>query len=355
MQSDDSIPQEVKESNDLVNTIIESLKPGGVLLVTSKGFTRRGVVQRICTGLTQPVQVLDNIDSHPQLDTISYCFEQLIHSNIANVIGLGGGSVIDVSKVIAGLLGRSTSDFSQVIKNNIPFKEYAGRLIAIPTTSGTGAEVTGFATLWDRKSARKYSVNCAPPDLVLFAPELCLSLSRHNTLYAALDAVSHAVESLWNVNRTKESEELALQALQDLLVGIPAVLANLQDREARRRLQWAAWRAGCAINITKTAVAHAISYPLTLQCGVPHGLACSFTLKAIIEDLGAETLKIPTAIADNLREVLTSLSLDKEMRKFNGCQQIVTSDSFYLDPSRAGNFVIPVDSDWARKMVMASL
>lgn len=354
MQSANSLIQTVKESCDIIATLPEVLMPGATLLVTSQGFTRRGVSAQIAKAVAGPVYILDKVTTHPQLDFIDLYLGQFKGQSIANVIGLGGGSVIDVAKVLAGMLGSSTTSLAEVVKNKHALMAFCGQSIAIPTTAGTGAEVTAFATLWDKKSAQKYSITCAKPDVVIFEPGLCISLPRQITLYSALDAISHAVESLWNINRTGESEALALKALHNLLSGLPTVLQNPEDRNARKQLQWGAWYAGSAINITKTAVAHAISYPLTLHCDIPHGLACSFTLRAILEDFGAAQLKIPKDIADKLLKLLGSLSLEKEMHQFNGWRDIFEGNNFYLDPSRSKNFLFPIDTQWVKKIVLTS-
>ncbi|BDX07782.1 iron-containing alcohol dehydrogenase [Planctobacterium marinum] len=354
MQSVKTQPQVVKESTDIIASISEALLPGETLLITSQSFTTSGITSQLVEELNGPVHVLDTVTSHPQLDFVEASYGQFRERGITNVVCLGGGSVIDVAKVIAGMLPGTTKTVTEVVKEKKALTAFSGRSIAIPTTSGTGAEVTAFATLWDKKSARKYSITCSKPDVVIFEPGLCLSLPRQTTLYAALDAISHAVESLWNVNRTPESEELAIKALQNLLSGLPEVLSDPNNRDARKQLQWGAWFAGSAINITKTAVAHAISYPLTLHYNIPHGLACSFTLRAILEDSGAAQLKIPEDIADNLINVLENLSLKDEMRRFVGWRNIVDDENFYLDPARSENFIFPVDTRWAKKIVLAS-
>lgn len=346
--------QTVKESSDITAALSELLLPGSTLLVTSQGFTRRGVTAQIAKGLTRPVHVLDTVPSHPQLGYIDLKIKQHKGSGIANVIALGGGSVIDVAKVLAEMLVSSAATLEEVVKNKQALQPFPGRSIAIPTTAGTGAEVTEFATFWDRKSARKYSITCTRPDVVIFEPGLSISLPRQITLYSALDAISHAVESLWNINRTDESEALAIKALNNLLSGLPEVLHNPGDKAARLQLQWAAWYAGSAINITKTAVAHAISYPLTLHYDIPHGLACSFTLRAIMEDFGAGRLKIPSDIADRLVKLLENLALEHEMGHFAGWRDIVEDDRFYLDAARSENFILPVDTEWAKKIILAS-
>lgn len=346
--------QEVKESTDIVRTLSENLAFGPSLLITSSGFSKRGICEQIVASQSQPVFVLDNVNSHPQVNALVDSLKLLKGCYFSNVIGLGGGSVIDFTKILAGSLQEPFTSVERMIQHTQPLKKPDAKVVVIPTTAGTGAEVTSFATLWDRQKNRKHSVLCNAPDMVVFDPGLTLTLPKEVTLYSALDAISHAMESLWNINRTVESEYLALQALEGLLNGLPAVMADANNLSARRQLQWAAYHAGAAISITKTAVAHAISYPLTLHYNVPHGLACSFTLRAIIEDLGNEELKISQVMADKLVKLFESLSLDKEMSKFGSWRDIFEGDKFYLDSARSGNFIKQVDTNWAKKIVMMS-
>lgn len=344
----------VTESNDINTTLKENLLPGETLLITSPGFTRRGVTPNILEGVADRVHLLDDVSSHPQLEQINNWFEKLKGGNVANVIGLGGGSVIDVSKILTGLLASPHFTFEEVMTQQLALPRSNTKLLVIPTTAGTGAEVTAFATIWDLKKGKKHSINCAKPDLVIFEPGLLFSLPPDVVLYSALDAISHAVESLWNVNRDKLSEQLAIQALTALIDGVPKVLQNANDREAWKQVQWAAFKAGAAINITKTAIAHAISYPLTIHYEIPHGLACSFTIKAIIEDVGPARLKIPVDLADKLVKLLSSLRLSDEMARYQNWQDIFVDNRFYLEPSRCENFIASVDSKWAKNIALKS-
>lgn len=346
--------QIVRETSELSGALQDLVTPGHSLLVTSVGFATRGTAQSLLSELSAKTYLLSNITSHPELQSIeSWLIEikKQFQQGVSNVIGLGGGSVMDVAKILAGLLSDKAPDINQAIAQSRFLKRQAPKLIAIPTTSGTGAEVTAFATLWDKLQHKKHSVLCARPDAVILAPQLTVTLPKRETLYSALDAMSHAVESLWNIYRTPESETLALKALENILDALPAVLADPQNIKARKQLQWAAYHAGSAINITKTAVAHAISYPLTLQHGVPHGLACSFTIPAIIRDMGAERLKIPQGIADKIIKLMDSLDMAGEMAQFGDWRTTFAGDDFYLESSRSKNFIVSVDTHWVKKIV----
>ncbi len=158
-------------------------------------------------------------------------------------------------------------------------------LIAVPTTSGTGSEVTGWATVWNRAAGKKYSLHLPEtwPEAALVDPELTLSLPAGPTLAAGLDALSHSLESIWNINANPVSDNHAVNGARLVLATLPALMKKLGDIELRRRMALAALTAGLAFSNTRTALAHSISYDMTMHHGLPHGIACSFTLGMVLQ------------------------------------------------------------------------
>jgi hypothetical protein len=146
-------------------------------------------------------------------------------------------------------------------------------LIAIPTTAGTGSEVTPWATIWDQAAGQKYSLHqsCTWPEAAVIDAELMTSLPAGATLASGLDALSHALESIWNVNRNPVSMALAVQSARRTLATLPALMQDLGNAQLRSEMAEAALMAGLAFSNTKTALAHSLSYDITLQHGVPHG------------------------------------------------------------------------------------
>ncbi|WP_169823519.1 iron-containing alcohol dehydrogenase PsrA [Azoarcus olearius] len=258
-----------------------------VLLVTSRGAAERGIARQLEAALPgRTVALLDDVVPNPDLRYLDETAARLRGTEIDLVIALGGGSVLDAGKVLALLLRRPEPDLlTQCFRNrrDVAWTERLP-LVAIPTTAGTGAEVTPFATVWDHERSAKHSLATpfAYPDLAVLDAALTLTLPPEHTLYPALDALSHALESLWNRSATPVSRGLALQALALAGRALPEVLAQPGNLARRADMQHASLLAGMAISQTRTAVAHAISYPLTLHHGVPHGLACSFTLPTLL-------------------------------------------------------------------------
>ena len=267
---------------------------------------------------------------------------------------LGGGSAIDTAKVLSRLLIEPGLSLKSMLNSPTQDVKKSIKLIAIPTTSGTGAEVTPFATVWDSVEQKKHSLIDVTPDVAILDPSLTLTLGYQDTLYPALDALSHALESLWNKNRTSESEEYAIEAIHLICNALAEVLENPKNLIARKEVQRAATLAGLAISQTRTAIAHAISYPLTLMYGVPHGLACSFTLAAIIREVGAVKLNLSNGAVDKVLDLLFTLGLDKEMAKFVDVNQALSCFNEKLDPSRAGNFTLPIDQNLLHSLLVDS-
>jgi alcohol dehydrogenase len=203
------------------------------------------------------------------------------------IVALGGGSVIDSAKVFAAAGG----DFGKV-RTFLESQEGAERLsaipiIAVPTTAGTGSEVTCWGTVWDEANGKKYSL--ARPDLypthAVIDPRLMLGKPLLLTISTGLDALSHALESLWNVNNNPVSANHAVFAARSALDVLPRLVKDLGNIELRERMAMAALFAGLAFSNTKTAIAHSLSYPITLRHGVQHGIACSFSLPMVLRSV----------------------------------------------------------------------
>ena len=203
------------------------------------------------------------------------------------IVALGGGSVIDSAKVFAAAGG----DFGK-IRTFLESQKGAELLsatpvIAVPTTAGTGSEVTCWGTVWDEANGKKYSLarpNLYPTHAVV-DPRLMLGKPLLLTVSTGLDALSHSLESLWNVNNNPVSANHAVSAARNILEVLPKLVKDLGNIELRSRMAMAALFAGLAFSNTKTAIAHSLSYPVTLRHGVQHGIACSFSLPMVLRSV----------------------------------------------------------------------
>ncbi len=237
---------------------------------------------------------------NPDIATLAPMYEQFWkqHAKAELVIGVGGGSALDTAKALT--VGTSSGKFAELLEllaTGKPFKPAKVKpLIAVPTTAGTGSEVTPWATVWDRTpgAQKKYSLHLKEtwPEAAVVDPELTISLPEGPTLAAGLDALSHSLEAIWNVNSNPISDTYAVSAAREVLSALPQLMQNLGSLALRRRMSLAALKAGMAFSNTKTALAHSISYDMTLNHGLPHGIACSFTLPMVLgRALGADPIR----------------------------------------------------------------
>jgi hypothetical protein len=260
-----------------------------VTLVTFPEAKGLGLTARVRAILgTALVQVIDRTEPNPDVASLAELYRAFWTGPAAGevIVAVGGGSVIDTAKTL--MVGTEDASFEALVAllaAGRPFEPHRVKpLIAVPTTAGTGSEVTPWATVWDKGASRKYSLHLPQtwPQAAIVDPDLTASLPAGPTLAAGLDALSHALESIWNVNANPVSDTHAVAAARAVLATLPELMQDLNSRALRTRMSQAALQAGLAFSNTKTALAHSISYEMTLQHGLPHGIACSFTLPMVL-------------------------------------------------------------------------
>jgi len=219
-----------------------------------------------------------NISPNPDVRDINAVLQ--VWPEMDWVIGIGGGSVLDFAKSVAFMAGQREGLRVFLTHQNVAPSRSGLPCIAIPTTSGTGSEVTPWATVWDRDGGKKYSLSDPRmfPRYAIIDPSLTLSLPPHVTAYTGFDALSHALEAFWSRYANPVSDLYAIEAIRLSLGHLGAVMDDLGSVEHRVGLAKASLYAGMAFSNTQTTAVHAISYPMTLHYGVPHGVACSLTL-----------------------------------------------------------------------------
>lgn len=323
------------------------------LLVTSSGFVKRGVVDRV-KAITNTVElVISNVCSHPQFKDLEGLYNQASKVDFEVILAIGGGSVIDSAKFLSVANDYRNYDFvEKLTKEKTPKKGYSlAPIIAIPTTAGTGSEVTPYATIWDQEESRKYSLYL--PDLfcefVIYDPLLTLSVPKDITVQTGLDTLSHALESIWNKNANHITIEHAVQSAQLIVENLVDLVGNLHCVEFRDRVMRASMYAGMAISKTQTAAAHAASYYITLNKGVPHGIACSFTLPMLIDRIIGKYDFIDDALieifgelsSDKLRRILSKLNISTEFESYGmGKSDLKKLKASLVDNQRAKNSLV---------------
>jgi phosphonate metabolism-associated iron-containing alcohol dehydrogenase len=303
------------------------------------------------------VLVEDRVEPNPDVANLAPMYERFWreHADCDAVIAVGGGSAIDTAKALmVGTPSGRFDDLVALLARGGTFKPHRVKaLIAVPTTAGTGSEVTPWATIWDRAAGKKHSLHLPEtwPEAAIVDPDLMLTLPASVTVQSGLDALSHALEAIWNVNANPISDNYAVAAAREVMDTLPRLLARLDDRDLRARMALAALKAGMAFSNTKTALAHSISYEMTLRFGLPHGIACSFTLPMVLEraagaDPGRDT--VLAAIFDGdlagaprrLREFLRAVGVKTEFADY-GVDEVESRRmiSHALDGVRGKNFI----------------
>jgi len=336
-------PVRIVAGNGMMS-ILHSLLPhqGKILLVTTSGFTSRGTTARLLKQFGgKQMLIYDDVTPNPQLDALDQATERFRDQGIVGIIALGGGSAMDTGKILSITLASVLpKPLNKILRHSLKKTwNISIPVVAIPTTAGTGAEVTPFATVWDKITYKKHSVagQHVYPTYALLDPELTLSLPYRETLYTGLDAISHSLESLWNKNKTPVSEGLAIQALRLANKSFPMVLESPKDIAHRANMQSAAALAGLAISQTRTAIAHSISYPLTSRFGVPHGLACSFTLLALLERNWPNLNHL--AVIKETENILKSFHLENEISRYAKKVDILSLVSQMVSSERSENYI----------------
>ncbi|NTW95242.1 MAG: phosphonoacetaldehyde reductase [Erysipelotrichaceae bacterium] len=205
-------------------------------------------------------------------------------------IAIGGGSCLDLAKSTAAFIDFSKDDVSdedllKIIKDKTYLSQTTRpQLIAVPTTAGSGSELTRWAILWDFDHEEKLSIETPHLafDEAYIVVEFTLSMPLKLTLSTGLDALTQASEAYWAKSTTPSVQVLALQAIRLIVRNLPRVLADPYDYEFRKNMMIGSILGAMAFSNTKTTACHSISYPLTLKFKMDHGLACALTLGDIL-------------------------------------------------------------------------
>jgi alcohol dehydrogenase len=282
-------PVEIHFGRGSRSRVGEDLDGSKCLIVTSKNGRHRLLSDELLSRWASAGEHVwvDTIASNPSLDRLEALIAELCSSSFDAVVAYGGGSVIDSAKALTVSLSRGgVASLRHLIDAPAPRERAMSSLLyAIPTTAGTGSEVTPFATIWDYGNRKKLSLSGTMvfPRMAIVDPDTQDGLPASVTSTAGLDAINQALESVWNRNATTISLGIAVDAFRAGADALPRLVDDPFDMAARERMAQASLLAGMAISQTRTALCHSMSYPLTMHFGVPHGLACAFTMAAVAE------------------------------------------------------------------------
>jgi len=274
--------------------ILKELREKKVLLFLTFSSAGRLSLDGLISSLEKEASLIwiDRIPPNPTYKDIFRTLKLIGKEPFDAVCAIGGGSVIDMAKGAAALnyLNYDNDLSEDAVLHSIRTKEYlkspAGQPIyAVPTTAGTGSEVTRWATVWDMEAGAKYSIE-APylyPQKAYIVPEFTLSLSKRQTVSTALDALCQAVEAYWAKTTNPIVQELSKTAMRLITEYLPKTLNEMNVLYFRKKLALGSLFSGLAFSNTKTTACHSISYPLTMRFGIEHGLACIISLAKVME------------------------------------------------------------------------
>jgi alcohol dehydrogenase class IV len=262
-----------------------------VLVVHGRNSFRAGPAAAAVDGLAAEVRYYAGVRPNPALQQVREAVALAREYAPDAVVGIGGGSAMDVAKCVAVLGGFADDPLPYLLGSPAIPDRRSVRLVQVPTIAGSGSELTCFATVY--VGHRKLSLDhpSAAADHVLIDPDLASTVPMPTAAASALDALAQAVESAWAVAATSESRDLAVRALETLTSVLAAATSrgSFTEPSLRTELARGAALAGAAINTSRTTAAHALSYSLTAGYGIAHGAAVGLHLRWLIGHNSAVT------------------------------------------------------------------
>jgi alcohol dehydrogenase class IV len=263
--------------------IVDRVGARHIFLITGRGsFAASGAEEALAKHLSRH-SVVRFCDFHVncRIEDISKGVDLLADGAFDLIIAVGGGSVMDMAKLV-NIFKANGGEMMSYVTGRTPIEKRGLPLAAVPTTSGSGSEATHFAVLYVDKV--KYSVahEYMRPDYCLIDPALTSSLPPQITASSGVDALGQAIESYWSVNSTDTSKSYSEQAIEQAVAHLKQAV-KAPDKASRQAMADAAHLAGKAIDIAKTTGPHALSYYFTSHYDVPHGHAVALTLGRFIQ------------------------------------------------------------------------
>ncbi len=266
---------------------LNELKVQRLLVITSPELVSCGVyghLERVCLKIPDLVLTrFDQVTPDPSIELVEEIVAVGRKSKVEAVVALGGGSPIDAAKVAAAIIASSDQTVRSVIGSHLVKATLP--LVAVPTTSGTGSEVTPVAILTDLVDQIKKGVVSEKiiPIMAILDSNLTVNLPKAQTAFTGLDALTHSIEAFISKKATPLSDFYARTAIRMIMANIRKAYKDGTDHMARGAMQIAAFYAGIAFANAGVTAAHAFAYPLGARYHLPHGLAVILMLPAVLE------------------------------------------------------------------------
>ncbi len=288
---------------------VGKLNSSRAMIITDPGVRKLGLTKMVEEALVEYcVGVFDGVEQDSSLDTVDAATKQARELNADCIVSVGGGSVIDTAKAVCVTLknGGSANDHIAMLRLQEPQTPH----IVIPTTSGTGSEVTNVAVIKNKAVGRKvYLLDPRiVPNTAILDPRFTVGLPQGLTVTTAMDAMTHAIEALTSVRSQPLCDGQSLQAIRLIRENLPKVVKNNNDETARGNLQLAATMAGWAFGIAQVGLVHAMAHTVGALHNVPHGAACGIILPKVMRFNAEEAADKLSMAAQALGVNITELS-----------------------------------------------
>jgi alcohol dehydrogenase class IV len=253
------------------------------LVVSGRSLRAGGTLDRLLAALRDAglePSVYEGVPPEPDLDALQACMDAA--GGADSVIAIGGGSVLDVAKGAAALAGTGATAREYHAGKAVP--ETGLPLIALPTTSGTGSEVTWVCVLADKAARRKASIRGPGmmPAVALVDPQLTVSCPAHVTAQSGMDAFVQAVESFTSSGANPLTDALSLQAAKLAARWLDTAVREPEHREAREGMALGSMMAGLALNTSRLGLVHGLAHPIGAVTGAAHGLLCGLLMPPVM-------------------------------------------------------------------------
>lgn len=272
-----------------INSIVDEVKKLGgnkPLIITDPGLVSTGIIDRLETLLTtgdMPFARFDKVEADPRYELVGEVVDLVKNNDVDCIIGIGGGSSLDIAKMVSVMVTNPGSvaeyfGIDLIAKPGIP-------LILIPTTAGTGSEVTPIVILSDHQEKLKKGVVSSHlfPDCALLDAELTVGLPPAVTAATGMDALIHAMEAYTSVNANSTTDMLAVKAMELIASNIRTAYANGSHLSAREKMLEGSMLAGMAFANAGVTAVHAFAYPIGAEFHIPHGIANTIMLTPVME------------------------------------------------------------------------
>ena len=280
------LPTKIYFASGIISNLSEILdcpgKPIGLFIDIY--ISESGLLEKIKNYLSaSDIRFIDEVKSIPSIVQVEKATAMALNSGVVLIIAIGGGSTLDLAKSVA-MLSQNPWALIDFLQKKRIFINQGIPCVAIPTTSGTGSEVTPYATIWGEDKT-KYSLNSSLmfPSWAICDPEITLSLPALVTASTGIDALCQAVEAYWSIHSFPLSDIHAIRAITLVLENLEKAVQEPCNLLYREKMMLAALEAGRAFSQTATTAVHSVSYPITAYFGIPHGYACALTLSSFLK------------------------------------------------------------------------